>query len=101
MPPLGHLSLGKADVMMCLALAGLNRHEAARHAGVSERTFRRMMKRHRVQAPRSNAKLTAVKVARIRRLLEKHTQEAVAKMMQVHPLTIGMIGRYETWRWVR
>lgn len=94
-------SLDKGEVMMHLALAGLNRRQAARRAGVSERTFRRLMKRYRIQAPRSNAKLSAAKVTRIRALLEKHTQAQVAQIMQVHPLTIGMIGRFETWRWVR
>lgn len=100
MPAAGFISMDKGEVMMCLALAGLNRSKAAKIGGVSESTFRRMMRRHRVRAPRANAKLTADKVRHIRMLLEKHTQQEVAEMENVHPRTIGMISRYETWHWV-
>jgi transposase len=101
MPAAGVVSLGKGEVMMHLALAGLNRRAAANDAGVSESTFLRAMRRWRIKAPRCNAKLTAEKVRSVRALLEKHTQPEVAAMMQVHPLTIGMIARYQTWYWVR
>lgn len=101
MPAAGFVSMDKGQVMMCLALAELNRKEAAKIGGISERTFRRMMRRHRVRAPRANAKLSAEKVKRIRLLLEKHSQQEVAAMENVHPHTIGMIARYETWYWVQ
>ncbi len=97
MPAIGYTSLSKGEVMMYLALAGLNRKAAANEAGVSEGTFRRYMRRYRIKAPRSNAKLTVVDVKEIRLLLEKHSRVQVAKIKGVHRRTIDMIADRETW----
>lgn len=101
MPAPGFVSLEKGDVMMCLAIAGLNRGRAAELSGVSERTFRRMMRRYRVRAPKSTIKLSARDVREVRQLLEKHTRQEVADMKGVHVMTIVQIDRRDTWYWLR
>ena len=100
MPAAGQVSLDKGEVMMHLVLAGLNRREAANDAGVSESTFRRLMRRYRVKAPRSDAKLSATKVMEILMLLKKHTRAEVAVMIGVHRRTIDQIADRETWVYV-
>lgn len=100
MPAAGACLLSKGDVMMYLSLADLQRSCAAVLAGVSERTFRRYMKRHQVRAPRSDTVLSAADVVEMRALLEKHTQEEVAEIKNVHVRTVGQIERRETWYWV-
>ena len=101
MPLAQQYSLTKGEVIMHLSLAGLNRKRAANDAGISERTLRRLMKCYRLEAPRANAKLSVVKVRKIHVLLEKHSQEEVAGQLNVHPRTVGMVARYETWYWVK
>ena len=97
MPAQGFCSLTKGEVMMCLALADLKRSAAAKLGGVSERTFRRHMRKYRVSAPKSNAKLTAAGAAEVRMLLGKHTQKQVAKLKGVHWRTVQQVGSYQTW----
>lgn len=97
MPAAGFVSLDKGEVMMYLAIAGLQRRAAASEAGVSERTFRRLMRRYRIKAPKSYAKLTAADAEEIRALLKKHTRAQVAAMKGVHIRTVDQVSNYETW----
>jgi len=96
-----HSTPSKAEVMMCLAMAGLNRARAAQLAGVSRGHFFRLLRSYRVKAPKATTKLSACDVRDIRLLLEKHTQQEVAVMKGVHIMTIGQIARRETWYWLR
>lgn len=101
MPAAGYVSLSKGEVLMYLALSGLNRTAAATMAGVSRSGFFRLMKVHRVQAPKPQAILTPNDVRGIRMLLGKHTTEEVARMFSVHKRTIEKIDNYETWYQVK
>jgi len=57
----------KSEILMCLHLSKLSRDGAAQLAGVSRATFYREMRAHGVEAPKSNAKLSAFSVQAIRR----------------------------------
>lgn len=97
MPTAGQLTLSKGEVLMYLDLARLNRREAASMAGVARSTFFNAMRRHRVRAPKPQAKLSIQEVRRIRVLLEKHTRADVAVMYCVHPRTIDKLATKATW----
>jgi len=90
--------LDKCDVLMHLAECGLNRNRAASGAGVTSRTFFRAMKRHRVRAPKSNAKLNGCRVKRIRATLGRVPKADIAKQEKVNVKTITSIERGDTWR---
>ena len=83
--------------MMFLNEARLNRSIAAKMAGVSRVHFHRLMRRYRLSAPVSQAKLSAEKVRKIRSRIGREPRRIVAQSMGVHPRTIDRIANYETW----
>ena len=89
--------LGKAGLMMFLNEARLNRSVAAKMAGISRMHFYRLMRRYRVSAPVSQAKLTTEKVRKIRARLGNEPRRIVAQSLGVHTRTIDRIANYETW----
>jgi len=97
MPAAGQIALSKGEVMMYLALAELNRTVAAKLAGVSRDTFFRAMRRHRVQAPKPQAKLNQQQVKEARALLGKKSKKQIAAELGVHERTIERLAANETW----
>jgi hypothetical protein len=97
MPAPGKYSLSRGEVMMYLALAGLNRGRAAQLAGVSRPTFFRLLRIYRVRAPKATAKLSVSVVENIRAFLGKRPRHELAKENGVHVRTIDKIANYETW----
>ena len=87
------LALSRGKVLMCLHLAGHNRTEAARLAGVSRATFFNAMRRLRIRAPDCRArKLTAHDVTLIRALSgEGLSLRAIAHKFDVSPTLVSRV----------
>lgn len=87
-------TIGRGDVLMCLALAGYNRTRAAQLAGVTRQTFQHQMRRCRVKAPvlGIKKKLTANDVRLIRALLDAQVPGCeIARKFEVGHATIHKI----------
>lgn len=93
--------LNKAQTMMYLSLANLNRGQAASLAGVSRETFHRCLRDYRIQAPRSNAVLRPERVRGIRKRLARESRASIARSEGVHRDTINRLANFETWYWVK
>ena len=89
----------RGDVIMHLSVGGFNRRKAAASAGVSESTFRRWMRGHRVNAPRSDTKLNPVIASQIRDQISLgQSRSSVAAQAGVHPHTVDRVLHGDTWR---
>lgn len=87
--------LTRAQVLMYLHTAGFNRARAACQAGVSRATFFNAMKRHKIQAPRCNGKLSDGDVVNIRALSDAGlTNQAVGDKFDIDPSTVSRIRSY-------
>ncbi len=92
--PLPHL-------LMCLHAAHYNRSRAAAMATVSRRTLERLMRAHRIKAPRNQCKLTPHDVRLVRALLAGGmSYREVAKKFDTSANTIHKISTRQTWQWV-
>ncbi len=92
------MRLSRGQVLMYLDLADLRRERAASMAGVAKTTFHRHLRRYRIQAPRSQCRLTRLDVAIIRDLYACGLRRAdIARQFQVHQRTVDKI--LDGWTW--